>query len=164
MRLEEMAMPLLRLSLWPSLRLRSTSFGAGKPGTDFLAQTASARSGRGRRIAGRDCVSRAADGWPAEHWHWCGSANHLSGVAFGLVHGIWALFRGSWRAGLGAITATGILGAALGIVYIVGGRSLAPCVTAHFWINVFSEPGLMLAAIRGEMGRGLTRLRPENVG
>jgi hypothetical protein len=88
----------------------------------------------------------------------------LSGVAFGLVHGIWALFRGSWRAGLGAITATGILGAALGIVYIVGGRSLAPCVTAHFWINVFSEPGLMLAAIRGEMGRGLTRLRPENVG
>jgi hypothetical protein len=37
-------------------------------------------------------------------------------------------------------------------------------VTAHFWINVFSEPGLMLAAIRGEMGRGLTRLRPENVG
>ena len=88
----------------------------------------------------------------------------LSGVAFGLVHGIWALFRGSWRAGLGAITATGILGAALGVVYIVGSRSLAPCVTAHFWINVFSEPGLMLAAIRGEMGRGLTRLRPENVG
>jgi hypothetical protein len=77
----------------------------------------------------------------------------LSGVIFGVSHGIWALFRGSWQAGAGAITATGILGTALAIVYILGGRSLAPCVTAHFLLNLFAEPGLVLAAVRGEMSR-----------
>jgi hypothetical protein len=79
----------------------------------------------------------------------------LSGLLFGLAHGIWALFRGSWQAGFGAIVATGILGASLAIVYVVGGRSLAPCVAAHFLLNIFAEPGLVLAAVRGEMGRGL---------
>ena len=31
------------------------------------------------------------------------------------------------------------------------GRSLAPCIVAHFLINAFIEPGLVLAAARGEM-------------
>jgi hypothetical protein len=79
----------------------------------------------------------------------------LSGLAFGLMHGIWAFFRGSWRAGAGAVSATGLLGILLAIVYIVGGRSLAPPVTAHLLLNLFAEPGLVLAALRGEMGRGL---------
>jgi uncharacterized protein len=77
----------------------------------------------------------------------------LSAIAFGLAHGIWALFRGSWRAGIGAIVATGILGAALAVVYLASGRSVAPCVAAHCLMNVLIEPGLVLAAVRGEMGR-----------
>jgi hypothetical protein len=75
-----------------------------------------------------------------------------SGVVFGLVHGIWGLFGKSWRAARGAALTTGMLGAVLGVVYVTGGRSLAPCVLAHFFINAFIEPGLMLAASRGEMG------------
>jgi uncharacterized protein len=76
-----------------------------------------------------------------------------SGLAFGLAHGIWGLFGRSLRAAIGATTATGVLGIALGVVYIVSGRSLAPCIAAHFLLNIFIEPGLMLAAVRGEMHR-----------
>jgi hypothetical protein len=52
---------------------------------------------------------------------------------------------------------TGVLGAALAAVYVLGGRSLAPCIAAHFLLDVAIEPGLVLAALRGEMaarGRG----------
>lgn len=76
-----------------------------------------------------------------------------SAIGFGLAHAIWALFRGSLSAGIGAMLATGLMGAALAVVYLAGARILAPCVTAHFFINVFAEPGLVLAAVRGEMGR-----------
>jgi membrane protease YdiL (CAAX protease family) len=76
----------------------------------------------------------------------------LSSITFGLMHGVWALFRRSWRAGLSAIVATGILGAALAVVYLASGRSLAPCVAAHCLLNALAEPGLVLAAVRGEMG------------
>jgi small-conductance mechanosensitive channel len=77
----------------------------------------------------------------------------LSAVAFGLLHGIWALFRGSWRVGAGAVLATGTLGAALAVVYLASGRSLAPCVAAHVLLTALVEPGLVLAAVSGEMGR-----------
>ena len=81
----------------------------------------------------------------------------LSGLAFGVAHGIWALFRGSLSTGVGAIIVTGVLGALLAIVYLASNRSLAPCITSHFLINLFIEPGLVLAAVRGEMRR---RWRP----
>jgi hypothetical protein len=76
-----------------------------------------------------------------------------SGLGFGIIHGIWAFFGGKWQAGLGAITATSLLGAALAIVYLVGHRSVAPCIAAHFALDLFVEPGLVLAALRGEMSR-----------
>ena len=84
----------------------------------------------------------------------------LSGITFGLAHGIWALFRGSISTGLGAIIVTGVLGALLGIVYLAANRSLAPCVTSHFLINILIEPGLVLAALRGEMRRKWRRAGP----
>jgi hypothetical protein len=73
-----------------------------------------------------------------------------SGLAFGVAHGIWGLFGGA-RAALGATLATGALGAALAVVYVAADRSLAPCVFAHFLIDALIEPGLVLAAARGEM-------------
>ena len=76
-----------------------------------------------------------------------------SGVAFGAVHGVWGLFGRSLRAAAGATVATGALGAGLAIVYIAAGRSVAPCIAAHFFINALVEPGLVLAATRGEMGK-----------
>jgi len=77
----------------------------------------------------------------------------VSGLAFGAAHGIWGLFGRSWRAALGATVATGVLGAALAGVYLLAGRSVAACVAAHFLIDALLEPGLVLAVLRGEMGR-----------
>ena len=76
-----------------------------------------------------------------------------SALAFGLLHGVWGLMGKSVRAALGATVATGLLGGALAIVYVLAGRSLAPCVASHFLINALIEPGLVLAACRGEMAR-----------
>jgi membrane protease YdiL (CAAX protease family) len=76
----------------------------------------------------------------------------LSGLAFGLAHGVWGLMGRSLRAASGATIATGLLGAALALVYLLSGRNLAPCVAAHVLISALIEPGLVLAATRGEMG------------
>jgi membrane protease YdiL (CAAX protease family) len=76
-----------------------------------------------------------------------------SALAFGVAHGIWGLFGRSLRAALGATLATGALGAALALVYVAAGRSVAACVVAHVVIDFFIEPGLILAALRGEMAR-----------
>jgi CAAX protease family protein len=72
-----------------------------------------------------------------------------SAVAFGLAHGTWGLLGGSLHAAIGAAIATTILGAALGVIYIAGRRSLAPCIAAHFLIDAVIEPGLLLSAVRG---------------
>jgi membrane protease YdiL (CAAX protease family) len=76
-----------------------------------------------------------------------------SAIGFGVIHGIWAFFGGHVRAGIGAVTATSMLGGALAVVYLVAGRSVAPSVLAHFLLDLLVEPGLVLAALRGEMSR-----------
>jgi membrane protease YdiL (CAAX protease family) len=76
-----------------------------------------------------------------------------AGLLFGAIHGIWGLMGKSFRAALGATIATGFLGIMLAIVFLLAGRSLAPCIVAHFLTNLLIEPGLVLAATRGEMGR-----------
>jgi membrane protease YdiL (CAAX protease family) len=76
-----------------------------------------------------------------------------SALLFGLAHGVWGFFRGSLAAAIGASLATGMLGLALAIVYVASHRILAPAILSHFLINVFAEPGLVLAAVKGEMGR-----------
>jgi hypothetical protein len=76
-----------------------------------------------------------------------------AGLLFGAIHGIWGLMGKSFRAATGATVATGFLGMMLAIVFLLSGRSLAPCIVAHFLINLLIEPGLVLAASRGEMGR-----------
>jgi uncharacterized protein len=77
----------------------------------------------------------------------------VSGLAFGTAHGIWGLFGKSPLAVLGATVGTGVLGTALAIVYLAAGRSLLPCVAAHTLIDAFIEPGMVLAACRGELVR-----------
>ena len=82
-----------------------------------------------------------------------------SALLFGAAHGVWGLFGKSRSAAVGAAASTGALGALLAVIYLLGGRSLAPCIAAHFTINLLIEPGLVLAAVRGEMGRHSTTLR-----
>jgi membrane protease YdiL (CAAX protease family) len=76
----------------------------------------------------------------------------VSGVAFGLAHGFWGFFGRSFAAALQAVIASGVLGAMLGVVYIMSDRSLAPCIVAHFIITALIESGLVLAAFRGQLG------------
>ena len=38
----------------------------------------------------------------------------------------------------------------LALFYLVAERNLAPCIISHMMINLFVEPGLVLAAVRGE--------------
>ncbi len=87
--------------------------------------------------------------------HGFGAAVQIGGAAlsFGLAHGVWGVLGRSIRAAVGATIATGVLGGALGIVYILSSRSLAACIASHFVINLLVEPGLVLAASRGEMSR-----------
>lgn len=76
-----------------------------------------------------------------------------SALAFGAVHAIWGVLRLNWRAAAGAMAATGSLGLLLAMVYLLGGRNVAPCILSHALINFFAEPGLILSALRGEMGK-----------
>lgn len=70
----------------------------------------------------------------------------ISALAFGAAHAIWGLIGGTLRGALGAMAATGVLGAALAFVYFLGGRSVAPCVAAHIAINLLIEPWLVITA------------------
>ena len=85
----------------------------------------------------------------------CGAVIQVLGSAllFGAAHAIWGLMGRSVRAAIGAMLATGLLGAMLGVVFLLSDRSVAPCIAAHFLINLLIEPGLVLAATRGEMVR-----------
>lgn len=74
----------------------------------------------------------------------------MSALAFGLAHVIWG--AGNLKAGVNAIISTACLGAGLAVVYLLGERSLAPCVVAHFLITALIEPGLLLAAMDDELG------------
>lgn len=77
-----------------------------------------------------------------------------SAVAFGVSHGVWGVFGRSYAAAFAATLVTGALGGALAVVYVVSDRSVAACVAAHVLIDLCIEPGLVLAALRGEMGAG----------
>ena len=74
-------------------------------------------------------------------------------LAFGAVHAVWGLLGGSVRAAVGAMLATGALGAALGVVYVLGGRSVAPCIFAHIAINLTIEPWLAITVATGSWTR-----------
>lgn len=73
-----------------------------------------------------------------------------SAAAFGGAHSIFGLIKRNAQAAWRASLITGVLGGALGVVYIIGERSLAPCISAHFLITLALEPGLLTAAITNE--------------
>ena len=74
-----------------------------------------------------------------------------SGLIFGLAHGIWGIMIRRVAVGVGTMIATGTLGTALGLVYIVGDRSLAPVIVAHFVVTATIQPGITFAAFSGQM-------------
>lgn len=76
-----------------------------------------------------------------------------TGLVFGLAHGVWGIVTGRVVAGIGATVATGMVGIALGAVYLIGNRSLAPVIVSHFMIDAVIQPGIMFAAFSGKMPR-----------
>jgi membrane protease YdiL (CAAX protease family) len=74
----------------------------------------------------------------------------IAGTAlFGLAHLGWAALAGNLAMGIGAAVFTSILGLALSLIFLWGGRSLWPCIAAHALINLLIEPWLVLAAMQG---------------
>lgn len=74
----------------------------------------------------------------------------ISGLAFGLAHTAWILFKGDIKFTIPAILSTSVLGILLAIIYLVGGRNLGPCIFAHVLINIIIEPWLMLSSVSGK--------------
>ena len=73
-------------------------------------------------------------------------------LAFGIAHGLWILLHGDLKIAVPVILSTTVLGALLGILYVVGERNLLPCIVAHTLINLVIEPWLILSAVSGKMG------------
>ena len=76
----------------------------------------------------------------------------VSGMIFGLAHGVWGIVTRRVWVGLKVMFATGTVGVALAVVYVVGGRSLAPVIASHFLITASIQPGIMIAAFSGQLG------------
>lgn len=55
-----------------------------------------------------------------------------SALAFGAAHAVWGLVRLDLRVALSSAIATTVMGIGFALIYIVGGRALAPCVLSHF--------------------------------
>ena len=73
----------------------------------------------------------------------------LSGLLFGLPHVAFGFLSGTFHIGaaLGAIAGTTVLGSLFAAAYLMGGRSLIPCITAHALLNVVIEPWLVYSAM-----------------
>lgn len=69
----------------------------------------------------------------------------ISGVAFGMAHGLWGLMAPQQT--LGFIAFTTVLGLALAGVFLLGRRSLTPVILSHFVIDAVLEPWLLLHAL-----------------
>ena len=68
----------------------------------------------------------------------------LSGMLFGVAHGVWGFLKGSVRIAWEATKATTLLGLLLAVLYVAADRSLAPCIFAHFILTAIIEPWLIL--------------------
>jgi membrane protease YdiL (CAAX protease family) len=73
-----------------------------------------------------------------------------SAASFGVAHLVWGVK--SVAAGINAILSTALLGLGLAVVYLMSGRSLAPCIVAHFLVTALIEPGLVLAVVGNKLG------------
>ncbi len=69
-----------------------------------------------------------------------------SAVSFGLAHAVWGI-RGGWRALIGAVGSTTLMGAALAVTFIASNRVILPCIVSHFIITFALEPWLLYAYI-----------------
>jgi hypothetical protein len=91
--------------------------------------------------------------WALQHGAAWPAQLALTAVLFGLVHGVWGIFGGSWRVALNSVGATAILGAALGVLYLLASRHIAPCIWSHTALTYALEPWLLIAAAEAGASR-----------
>jgi len=46
-----------------------------------------------------------------------------------------------------------LLGALLAVVYLIGHRSIGPCIAAHIGLNLFLEPWMIISSATGSWGK-----------
>lgn len=125
----------------PSVRRHQREISVFK----LIGVVAAVASGIMEEVVFRRLLMDAAAGWGVGTW----GQVVLSGVVFGLAHGVWSLFSANRAFPLIAVTATTAAGMALALIYLLAGRNLGPPIAAHFLINVVIEPWLVLAAVSG---------------
>ena len=81
----------------------------------------------------------------------------MSASVFGVVHGIWVVFSGKFRAAGAIVITTGALGGLLAMVYLIGGRSVGPCIAAHIGLNLFLEPWMVISSATRSWGKAALR-------
>ena len=74
----------------------------------------------------------------------------VPGLVFGLGHLTYSNL--GLVAALGIILPTAFLGMMWGIAYLLGGRSLIPCVVAHFLNDATALPWILFVIVTGKLG------------
>ena len=74
----------------------------------------------------------------------------ISGVCFAIYHSLHTVADGPLVFAVVFAFST-ILGAALAGIYVLGRRSLTPCIVAHGLINLLGEPFLLMTAINASL-------------
>ena len=74
----------------------------------------------------------------------------LPGVAFGFAHVGYSVH--GFVAGVGIMLPTGLLGMIWGAAYLLGRRSLLPCIVAHFVNDATALPWIMFFMFTGSLG------------
>jgi hypothetical protein len=77
----------------------------------------------------------------------------ISALIFGVAHAIWGVFGGKVRAAVAVMLTTSVLGGLLALVYLIGGRSVGPCMAAHIGLNLFLEPWMVISSATGSWGK-----------
>jgi CAAX protease family protein len=74
-----------------------------------------------------------------------------SALSFGLAHALWGVGARSFEVADRVMLVTGTFGVGLAVVYLLGHRSLAPVVAAHFVVAAVIQPGILYAAFSGPL-------------
>jgi hypothetical protein len=95
--------------------------------------------------------------WAQAHGHGPAAQVVYSAVIFGAAHAVWGIAARNVRIAMASMVATGLLGAGLAIVFLASDRVVAPCIWAHFTINLILEPWLLIAAMTLGFSRSAAR-------
>ena len=134
------------LLVWNGVLAKTGGFGELSLWRISLALGAGVIGGTCEELVFRGAVIQSLAEAHAPRW----SQFAAGSLLFGVAHLGWAALAGNLAAGLAAAVFTAILGAALSLLFLWGGRSLWPCIAAHASINLAIEPWLVFAMMQAK--------------